>query len=77
MFLKVLNRAAFFSPPSRVAHVCFICNVHVYSVTQLCLTLCDPIDCRPPGSSVHGVFQARILEWAAISYSIICNIQGF
>ena len=33
------------------------------SVTQSCLTLCDPMDCRPPGSSVHGILQARILEW--------------
>ena len=32
-------------------------------VTQLCLTLCDPMDCSPPGSSVHGILQARILEW--------------
>ena len=30
--------------------------------TQSCLTLCDPMDCRPPGNSVHGIFQARILE---------------
>ena len=34
---------------------------------RLCPTLCDPVDCRPPGSSVHGIFQARILEWAVIS----------
>ena len=38
-------------------------------VTQLCLTLCDPMDCSQPGSSVHGIFQARILEWVAISSS--------
>ena len=38
-------------------------------VAQLCLTLCSPMDCSPPGSSVHGIFQARILEWVAISYS--------
>ena len=38
-------------------------------VTQSCLTLCDPMDCNPPGSSVHGTLQARILEWVAISYS--------
>ena len=37
-------------------------------VTQLCPTLCDPMDCRLPGSSVHGIFQARILEWTAISF---------
>ena len=38
-------------------------------VAQLCLTLCDPLDYSPPGSSVHGIFQARILEWVAISSS--------
>ena len=37
-------------------------------VTQLCLTLCIPINCGPPGFSIHGIFQARILEWIAISY---------
>ena len=37
-------------------------------VVQLCLTLCDPVDCSQPGSSVHGILQARILEWVAISY---------
>ena len=36
---------------------------------QSCLTLCDPTDYSPPGSSVRGIFQARILEWVAISYS--------
>ena len=40
-----------------------------YIVTQWCLTLCDPMDCSLPGSSVHGIFQARILEWVAIPYS--------
>ena len=38
-------------------------------VTQSCLTLSDPMDCSLPGSSVHGIFQARVLEWAAISFS--------
>ena len=33
---------------------------------QLCPTLCDPMDCSPPGSSVHGILQSRILEWVAI-----------
>ena len=36
---------------------------------QSCLTLCDPIDGSPPGSSVHRILQARILEWVAISFS--------
>ena len=38
-------------------------------VTQSCLTLCDPMDCSLPGSSVHGILQATILEWVAISFS--------
>ena len=38
-------------------------------VTQSCPTLCDPMDCSPPGSSVHGILQARILEWVAIPFS--------
>ena len=37
-------------------------------VTQLCPTLCDPIDCSPPGSSVHAILQARILTWVAIPF---------
>ena len=37
-------------------------------VTQSCLTLCDPMDCSLSGSSVHGIFQARVLEWVAISF---------
>ena len=38
-------------------------------VTQSYLTLCDPMDCNPPGSSVHGILQARILEWVAMPSS--------
>ena len=38
-------------------------------VDQSCPTLCDPMDCSPPGSSVLGISQARILEWEAISFS--------
>ena len=38
-------------------------------VTQWCPTLSDPMDCSLPGSSVHGIFQARVLEWAAIAFS--------
>ena len=38
-------------------------------VARWCLTLCDPTDCGPPGSSVHGILQGRILEWIAISFS--------
>ena len=38
-------------------------------VTQSCLILCDSVDCIPPGSSVHGLLQARTLEWVAIPFS--------
>ena len=41
--------------------------VCVCEVAQLCLTLCNPVDCSPPGSSVHGILQARILEWVAMA----------
>ena len=57
----------------------FILSTNVYQkptlceseseVAQSCPTLCDPVDCSPPGSSVHGILQARILEWVAISFS--------
>ena len=47
--------------PSRCKHMC--------SVAKLCLTLCDPMDCGPPGSSVHGILQARILVWVAVPSS--------
>ena len=38
-------------------------------VVQSCRTLCNPMDCSPPGSSIHGILQTRILEWVAISFS--------
>ena len=41
-------------------------------VGQSCLTLPDPMDCSLPGSSIHGIFQARVLEWGAIAFSGIC-----
>ena len=46
----------------------FICCC-CYLVAKSCPTFCDPTDCSPPGSSVHGILQARILEWVAISFS--------
>ena len=42
---------------------------------QLCPTLCDATDCSPPGSSVNGIIQAGTLEWAAISFSMLCAIE--
>ena len=40
-------------------------------VAQSCPTLSDPMNCSPPGSSIHGIFQARVLEWGAIAFSIL------
>ena len=49
-------------------------KIHFQSeVTQSCLTLCDPMDCSLPGSSVHGIFQERVLEWVAISVSRVSS----
>ena len=48
--------------------LCLHCVLHA-KLLQSCLTLCNHIDCGPPGSSVHGILQARILEWVAISFS--------
>ena len=47
------------------------CNVYTLCclVSQLCLTLCHPMDCRPSGSSLHRIPQARLLEWVVISFS--------
>ena len=65
-------------PRSSSARVCA-------KLLQSCLTLCDPMDCSLPGSCVHGIFQARILEWGAIAFSmnvlvlfilISCEIQS-
>ena len=48
-------------------------NTHLFEseseVAQSCLILCDPMDCSLSGSPVHGIFQARVLEWIAISFS--------
>ena len=41
-------------------------------VAQSCLTPCNPMDCSLPGSSIHGIYQARVLEWVATSFSYIC-----
>ena len=41
-------------------------------VAQSCPTPSDPMDCSPPGSSVHGIFQARVLEWGATAFSAAC-----
>ena len=61
------------SVPHHVSEAPFSSNTQLYLRAQSCPTLCDSMDCSPPGSSVDGIFQARILEWVAISYTR--NIQ--
>ena len=53
----------------KVIELTFLCWHQFSSVAQSYLTLCDHIDCGPPGSSVHGILQVRILEWVAIVFS--------
>ena len=64
------------SPHPRILTSCFLMSLakglsilFESKAPQLCLTLCDPMDCSPSGSSVHGILQARILEWLAVSFS--------
>ena len=58
--IVIYNRSSFYFTSS-ITSVCL--------VTQSCLTVCDPMDCSPPGSSVQGVLQARILEWVVMPSS--------
>ena len=65
-FSKVLRYQKFKNlESSRDHHQNLLCTF----ITHLCPTLCDPMECSPPGSSVYRILQARILEWVAISYS--------
>ena len=61
--------------PSTVNTLFLLYKVFVL-FAQSCPTLCDPMDCSPPGSSVHGILQARILEWVVIPFSRIFPTQG-
>ena len=58
---------------SRERKRCKVFNLRESEVTQSCPTLCDPMDCSLPGSAVHGIFQVRILEWVAISFSRVSS----
>ena len=65
-FLKIFIGVELLSILCYFLCVCVCVCVCVCSVAQLCLTLCNPMECSPPGSSVHKIFQARKLEWVAI-----------
>ena len=64
---------AFFSTTTCVAVFynkhCTLLHQSESEVAQSCLTLCDPMDCSLPGSSIHEIFQARVLEWGVIAFS--------
>ena len=71
-FIKLLHRQN--GLVTIIVTVCWVLYKHSESeseieVAQSCPTLCDPMDCSPPGSSVHGILHARVLEWGAISFS--------
>ena len=69
---KTLLEGHLIRPFLEASLYCFsLLDVHA-KLRQLSLTLHDPMDCSPPGSSVHRILQARILEWAAISFSNAC-----
>ena len=66
-------RGSYMIPQPYHTYCLYFCMISLLEsesdIAQSCLTLCDPMDCSLPGFSVHGIFQARVLEWAAISFS--------
>ena len=68
-FLKSVTCCGLFSHTKFIFSPWHLISSYACSVTQLCPTLCDPMDCSPPCSSVQGISQVRKLKWVAISYS--------
>ena len=66
---KRIRLMAVHQVPSLRAQAWIALKVKESEVAQLCQTLCNPMDCSLPGSTVHGIFQARLQEWVAISFS--------
>ena len=70
--VQLLSHVQLFATPWTAAHQASLSITNSQKVksesevAQLCLTLCNPVDCSPPGSSVHGILQERIMEWVAM-----------
>ena len=70
--------SAFFHSLSLGYKLCYMASLTVFfkvskvsKVAQSCPTLCDPMDCSLSGSSIHGIFQARVVEWGAVAFSAV------
>ena len=76
---KLKNGNSFLGPPEYIFHRTFRkCAAAAAKSLQSCPILCNPMDCSRPGSSVHGIFQARVLEWGAIAFSKeMCRVIHF
>ena len=80
IYLSIYHLSMYLTSKYELSTPCTILEVWSFNVLldeicvsikllQSCPTLCDPMDCSFPGSSVHGIFQARVLEWGAIAFS--------
>ena len=75
-FIRTRIIRMYYSSNLRVCVCVCVCVCARAKLLQSCLTLCDPVDCRPPGSSVHGILQARIVEWVAMLSSRRSFLSG-
>ena len=66
-----------FSRQEHWSGLSFPSPMHESEVTQSCPTLSNPMDCNLPGSSIHGIFQSRVLEWGAISFSVLAHSSRY
>ena len=71
LFPSVFRSSPYLPISHKIKHIKRICgfDLSVSSVDYSCPNFCDPMDCSPLGSSIHGIFQARVLEWGAIDFS--------
>ena len=69
-FVSPALAGEFFTTSATWEALLTICSAAAAKSLQSYPTLCDPMDCSPPGSSIHGIFQARVLEWGAIVFSV-------